>query len=239
MGSDEKLEREKEVAARAAAEEVRPGMLLALGTGSTTAYAVHAIAANVAVRTHITAVASSVATEALARRLGLQVRSLEPADQFDLMIDGADEVTPRLELTKGGGGALFREKFLARLSRRVVIVVDHTKVVDFLGARSPIPIEVVPFARPVIVRELGEEGIPTRPRLENGRGVLTDNGNEILDVHPFQPVTDAAGLNERLRACPGVVETGIFLNLADTVIVAEPDGSLRRLEATPSLRRPP
>ncbi|MGA7924245.1 MAG: ribose-5-phosphate isomerase RpiA [Thermoplasmata archaeon] len=237
MRSNGDLDREKEVAARAATEEVRPGMLLALGTGSTTAFAVQAIARNEAIRTHLTTVASSVATEDLARRLGLAVRPLAPTDHFDLMIDGADEVTPRLELTKGGGGALFREKFLARLSRRVVIIVDHTKVVEFLGMRGPIPIEVVPFARPVIIRELEEEGIPARPRVENGRVVRTDNGNEILDVCPSQPVTDAAGLNERLRACPGVVETGIFLNLADIVIVAKPDGTLSRLEASPGSRR--
>lgn len=233
------LDREKELAARTAAAEVRPGMLLALGTGSTTAYAVRVIATQETIRESITTVASSVATEALARQLGLRVRSLEPTDQFDLMIDGADEVTPRLELTKGGGGALFREKFLARLSRRVVIIVDHTKVVDFLGTRGPIPLEVVPFARPVIVRELHEQGIPSGPRLENGHVVLTDNGNEILEVRPSQPVTDAPGLNERLRACPGVVETGIFLNLADSVIVAKPDGTVSRLEAAPTSRRRP
>ena len=223
------LEAEKEAAARAAVAHVRNGMLVALGTGSTAAHAVRLIASRPELARSIETVASSVATERLAKELRIAVRPLAPRDVFDLMIDGADEVSPRLELTKGGGGALFREKLLARLSREVVIIVDHSKRVDRLGSRVPIPIEVVPFAGPVLTTWLAERGLPAQPRTSGGQVVRTDNGNDVFDVTPTRPVGDAAGLDREIRGLPGVVETGIFVDLADRVYVGRPDGEVETM----------
>jgi ribose 5-phosphate isomerase A len=235
-GVPDDLARAKEAAARRAVERVRPGMRLALGTGSTAAFAVRAIAEQVPTA-GLDCVASSRATEELARSLGVPVRPLREDDRFDLMIDGADEVTPGLDLTKGGGGALLREKLLAGLARELVIVVDPTKLVRHLGEKSPIPVEVVPFARPVLVRRFEGEGYGVRLRLTpDGRAFRTDNGNELLDLDVRRPIEDAARAERDLSAPTGVVETGIFAGLASSVLVGRPDGTVeerRRPGASP------
>ncbi len=215
----------KIAAARAAVERwVRPGRRLALGTGSTAAEAVRAIAERFPGE-RFDCVASSRATEELARSLGIPVRPLRADDRFDLMLDGADEVTPSLDLTKGGGGALFREKFLAHLSDEVVILVDPTKLVTGLGEKSPIPVEVVPFARPVVERNVASLGYRVLARDgPHGSSGRTDNGNEILDLVPPAPLADPAGAHRALRDLLGVVETGIFVGLADRVLIGHPDG---------------
>jgi len=215
----------KEAAARhAVATRVRPGLTLALGTGSTAAWAVRALAERFPGE-RFDCVSSSLATEELARSLGLAVRDLAVDDRFDVMLDGADEVSPSLDLTKGGGGALFREKFLARLSKELVILVDPSKIVRALGERSPIPVEVVPFARPVLVRELRAQGYEIRFRLNpGGQPFLTDNGNQLLDLVPRAPLDDPKRVDAELRALPGVVETGIFPGLASRVVIGQNDG---------------
>ena len=219
----EALAIEKDLAARAAVRRVRTGMRLALGTGSTAAYAIRALAERFPGGAGIESVATSQASETLARELGLSVRALAEHDTFDLMIDGADEVTPQLELTKGGGGALFREKFLARLSKEVVIVVDHTKLVDRLGSRAAIPVEVVPFARPVLERRFRARRYGVRLRAgTDGAPVRTENGNEVLDLRPPSPLDDATRVEVELRSEPGVVETGIFIGLAHRLFVGLP-----------------
>jgi ribose 5-phosphate isomerase A len=224
------LDREKADAARAAVEEVRPGMRLALGTGSTAAFVVREIARRFPDGGGIVGVASSRATEALAQGLGITVRPLATGDRFDLMLDGADEVSDRLDLTKGGGGALLREKLLARASRRLVIVVDSTKLVARLGTRSPIPVEIVPFAKPVVVDALIDQGLRVQLRTLPGsdRPYLTDNGLEILDLWPPRPVEAPAELDEVLHRLTGVVETGLFVGMADRVYVGRPDGPVQR-----------
>ena len=229
MPDEDPLAREKDLAARAAIRRVRPGMRVALGTGSTAAFAVRALAEKMG--PEITAVASSRATEALARSLGISVGPLLPNDRFDVMVDGADEVTPLLDLTKGGGGALFREKFLARLSSELVIIVDHTKLVTHLGTRSAIPVEVVPFARPVIAEQLAARrfGCAVRGATGEGSGTLTENGNEILDLRPPELVSDPGKLEEELHAFPGVVETGLFVGLTHRVYVGLPDGTVQEI----------
>jgi ribose 5-phosphate isomerase A len=223
VGDD--LERAKEAAARHAVETcVRPGLRLALGTGSTAAFAVRALAERFP-NERFDCVASSRATEELARSLGIPVRSLRGEDRFDLMLDGADEVSPALDLTKGGGGALLREKLLARLSDELVILVDPTKLVGALGERAPIPLEVVPFARPVVERAVAAEGFQSRHRLaSDGSAFHTDNGNELLDLVPEQPLRAPADAERTLRGLTGVVETGIFVGLAHRVMVGHPDG---------------
>jgi ribose 5-phosphate isomerase A len=222
------LDREKAAAARAAAAQVREGQLLALGTGTTAAFVVREIARRFPDGGRLVGVASSRATEALAKGLGLAVRPLGPDDRFDLMLDGADEVSDALDLTKGGGGALFREKLLARRSKRLLIVVDSTKLVAHLGTRAPIPVEVVPFAKPVVVDALLELGLPNRLRTVPGsdRPFLTDNGLELLDVWPPHPIESPAEFDAQLHRLTGVVETGLFVGMADRVYVGRPDGTV-------------
>jgi ribose 5-phosphate isomerase A len=225
------LDAEKLLAATAAVRRVRPGMRVALGTGSTAAYAVRALVERFPEGGGITAVASSTLTERLARELGMSVTPLRGDDRFDLMIDGADEVAPTLDLTKGGGGALFREKFLARLSKELVIMVDHSKLVPALGTRSAIPIEVVPFARAVVIEQLRERHLSAALRTTgtDDRPFVTDNGNEILDLRPRSPAGDPGELDRELRSIPGVVETGLFCGLAHRVFVGLPDGTVQEI----------
>ena len=234
----EDLERAKVVAARHAVEQyVRPGLRVALGTGSTAAQAVRAIAEKFP-DGKFDCVASSRATEALARELHIPVRALRGDDRFDLMLDGADEVSPALDMTKGGGGALLREKLLAHRSASVVIVVDPSKLVGALGERASIPVEVVPFARPVLERELADEGYRVRLRVgADGRPFITDNGNEIVDLSPREPIRTPTSAAEGIRHHIGVIEVGIFAQMASVVVVGYPDGRVEERRPTPSRRR--
>jgi len=215
----------KEAAARHAVRRyVRPGMRLALGTGTTAEQAVRAIAASFP-PTSFDCVSSSLQTEELARTLGLPVRAPAAGDRYDLMLDGADEVTPELALTKGGGGALLREKFLAQLARKLIVLVDPSKLVATVGERSPIPVEVVPFARPLLARAFADDGYEVVHRVyQADRPYQTDNGNEILDLRPRSPIRDPAAAARALRARVGVVEVGIFVRMAHRVVVGFPDG---------------
>ena len=166
-------------------------------------------------------------TEELARSLGIPVRGIRGDDRFDLMLDGADEVSPSLDLTKGGGGALLREKLLARLSSEVVIMVDPTKLVATLGERHPIPVEVVPFSAPVVQQEADALGYRVEHRsTPEGGPFRTDNGNEILDLFPREPLRAPGDADASLRRLVGVVETGIFVGLADRVVIGRPDGTV-------------
>ncbi len=220
----------KAAAARWAVQRyVRAGLRLALGTGTTAAHAVEAIRA-LHPGERFDCVASSEATERLAASLGLGVRPLRGDDRFDLMLDGADEVAPNLDLTKGGGGALLREKLLARLSARLVVVADETKLVPALGTRAPVPVEVVPYCRPVLEREVARLGFTPRPRTgPGGRPYRTENGLEILDLAAALPLDRPAETDRALRSLVGVVETGLFVGLAERVVVGSPSGAVREL----------
>ena len=225
----------KAAAARYAVERyVRPGLRIALGTGSTANEAVRALARRFPSGPFDCA-ASSRATEELAGSLGIPVRPLHGGDRFDLMLDGADEVSPELDLTKGGGGALFREKLLARLSDDLVILVDPSKLVRALGERHRIPIEVVPFARPVVEHAVAGRGYRAHLRTTaDGRPFRTDNGNEILDLAPAQPLRDPAGEEHALSNLSGVVETGLFVGLASRVVIGFPDGHVEERARPPA-----
>ena len=197
---------------------VRPGQVLGLGTGQAATAFVHALGRAVKDGLRVTAVPTSEATATLARQLGIPLASLDDAEWIDITLDGADEVDPRLDLIKGYGGALVREKIVAAASRRLVILVGREKIVPALGTRGRLPIELVPFAAGFCRRRLAAEGYPPVVRTSGGAPVLSDNGNLIVDC-AVHAIADAARLDEKLRAIPGVVGTGLFVGMAHTVLV--------------------
>ncbi len=217
----------KQAAALDAALLVQDGMRLGLGSGTTMHFVVRAIAERLrAERLTVRAVATSTDIEALAAECGIAV---EPPDApLDLAIDGADEVeTARFWLIKGRGGALLREKIVAESSRRFVIVADPSKLVECLGLRAPLPIEVARFGQASTTRRLAEMGGKPVLRLAaDGAPFVTDGGNCILDCAGFAPIGDPVTLERRLRAVAGVVGTGLFLLPVEQVVVGADDGSV-------------
>jgi ribose 5-phosphate isomerase A len=205
-------------AARKSLEFVQTGMTVGLGSGTTAAEMVRLLGDRVRVGLAVRGVASSSATEALAREVGVPLVALSDVDALDVTIDGADEVDPRGNLIKGRGGALLREKILASCSRKLVIIVDPRKQVAALGA-VPVPVEVTPFGVAYVSRTLTALG--AKPVLRGGAGgapYLTDGGNQILDC-AFGPITDPEGLAARLDGVTGVVEHGLFVGFSPTIVV--------------------
>lgn len=202
-----------------ALELVEDGMVLGLGTGRAAAAFVRALGRQVAAGLKVRGIPTSDATEELARSLGIELIGLADVEAIDLTVDGADEVDPALDVIKGYGGALVREKIVAAASRRLVILVGAEKLVTGLGARGRLPVEVVPFGVPVVERKLAELGFPAAPRLDGeGRPVISDNGNAILDCVVRAPL-DGAAVDRAICAIPGVVDTGLFVGMAERVIV--------------------
>jgi ribose 5-phosphate isomerase A len=219
---------EKQAAARHAVALVADGMAFGLGSGTTMQHVLDALGERVRAGLRVVGVPTSEATAARARALGIPLTTLAERPDLDLALDGADEIDPRLDLVKGRGGSLLREKVVATAARRLVIVADASKLVPRLGTRAPVPVEVVPFAATWCARRL--ERLGARPALRGGaaRPFVTDNGNWILDS-AFGPVADAAALAAAIRALPGVVEHGFFLGMADTAVVAHADGRVEEL----------
>ncbi|MFD0673765.1 ribose-5-phosphate isomerase RpiA [Cohnella sp. GCM10027633] len=213
----------KKAAAEQAAERIREGMIVGLGTGSTAYWAIRRIAERVGEGLAIRAVSSSARTEQLAGELGIPLLSLAEVDVIDIYIDGADEVDGEFNLIKGGGGALLREKILAYNSQAFVVIVDESKLVATLG-KFPVPVEVVPFAVELTLKNLAKLQCEPSLRLENGEPYITDNGNYIIDCS-FHAIPDPARLNERIRSIPGVVESGLFPGMTKSVIVGREDGT--------------
>jgi ribose 5-phosphate isomerase A len=212
----------KEDAARRSLAHVRAGMTLGLGTGSTARLMIEALGEEVRRGLSITAVPSSEETAALARARGIPLATLDEVARLDLVIDGADEVTSAGEMVKGRGGALLREKVLATMAARVVIVVDPSKLVAALGARG-LPVEVVPFARAPVARRLEGMGfVPELRRTASGAPFLTDQGNEILDCETG-PIADPAALARQLDEIVGLVEHGLFLGFGPELVVGRAD----------------
>jgi ribose 5-phosphate isomerase A len=201
---------------------VRPGMRVGLGTGSTAVWAVRRIGELLAAGglTDIAGVPTSRASEAEARACGIPLTTLDEHSFLDLTIDGADEVSPSLDLIKGGGGAHLREKIVAQASGRLVIVVDESKLVPELGTGFAVPVEVVPMAQRPEREFLEQLGARVAARTSaDGTLFVTDEGNRILDAD-FGPLPDPAALLEALRTRAGVVEVGLFLDMASVVVVA-------------------
>jgi ribose 5-phosphate isomerase A len=225
----------KRRAAERAAALIEDGMRIGLGTGSTARHVLDVIGERLAAGTlrDIAGVPTSRATEDYATRLGIPLVALEAQDRLDLAIDGADEVDPSLDLIKGLGGALLWEKIVESNADRLAIVVDDGKVVERLGQRSPVPVEVVPFAWKAHLRYLRELGAEPALRVVDGDGkpFVTDSGHYIVDCTFPDGVADPVGFEAALHVRPGIVETGLFLGMATDVFVAGADGvrHLRRI----------
>ena len=223
----------KKAAAEAAVSLVEDGMTLGLGTGSTVAFALDALARRIqAEGLRIRGVPTSEQTAARARALGIALTDLAAVPELDLAIDGADEVEEAsLCLIKGHGGALLREKIVASSARRFVVIVDESKVVPRLGTRMSLPVEVVRFAHVATARRLERLAGPAvlRPGAD-GAPFITDNGNVIYDVQSRGPIADPAALERDLDAIVGVVESGLFTRGVERAIVGAADGAVRTLD---------
>ena len=212
----------KQRAAAAAAELITDGMILGLGTGTTASYLVQILGERVRQGLRIQGVPTSEATRQLAVAEGVPLTTLEEQTVLDLCLDGADEVDPELNLIKGGGGALLREKIVASAARQRIIMVDVSKCVDSLGA-FPLAVEVIPFGWEVTRRQLEQfGGVPTL-RQREGKPFVTDQGHYIIDCALSQ-IEDAPRLNHQLNQLPGVVENGLFVDMTERLIIGSPDG---------------
>lgn len=219
----------KRRAAARAVEEISGGMRVGLGTGSTARIFVELLGERVRAGLDIIAVPTSEATRADAERCGIKLTTLDELARLDVTVDGADEIDPRLDLIKGGGGALLREKIVAAASDRMIVIADESKWVETLG-RFPLPIEVVPFAlaatRAAITAAIAASGAagPLAPRTTaDGHSFVTDGGHWIIDAR-LGRIPEAARLAAALSAIPGVVEHGLFLGMATMAILAGKDG---------------
>ena len=222
------IDAQKRAAAGRALEFVRPGMRLGLGTGSTAQQFVSLLAKRVAAGLNLIAVPTSEATRRQAEQLGVPLSTLDETPQLDLTVDGADEIAPDLNLIKGGGGALLREKIVATASARMIVIADESKWVSALGC-FPLPVEVVPFGLTATRRAIeaaaaaaGSPGSVVLRRDNNGHAFVTDGGHWILDA-VLGRIADPGALASRLDAIAGVVEHGLFIGLAQTAILAGPE----------------
>lgn len=224
---------------------VEAGMLLGLGTGRAAEAFIVRLGEAVRAGLSVRGVATSTRSERLAREVGIPVLdigelvAMGPSSKLDVAFDGADEVTPELALTKGLGGALLRERVVAYEARRFVVLVTPEKLVPMLGTRTPIPVEVVPFAEPTVSRHLVALGGKPVLRRAGDVPIHTDNQNYIIDV-AFAPIAaeNLVACDHAVRSIPGVVDTGLFLEMADVVLVGDDDGvrELVRPAAPPSAR---
>ena len=214
-------DREKQLAAEACVDLVETGMVLGLGTGSTAAYAVRKLGQRVRAGLRVRGLPTSEATRKLAEAEGIPLTSFAEVTRLDLTLDGADEFDPQLHLIKGGGGALFREKIVAAASRRLVIFADASKRVQRLG-RFPLPVEVNPFGWQATAARVEALGVAVTLRGGAAQPFVTDNHGYVLDC-AFGAIDDPADLEARLRSITGVTVTGLFVGLADTVVLAAGD----------------
>jgi ribose 5-phosphate isomerase A len=223
------IEAQKRAAAARAVDFVRPGMRIGLGTGSTARHFVELLAERVRAGLDIVAVPTSEATRRDAERLGIPLTSLDETPELDLTVDGADEIGPDLSLVKGGGGALLREKIVAHASERMIVIADESKWVSALG-RFPLPIDVIPFGLAATRRAVeaaavaaGCPGPALLRRGKDGHAFVTDNGHWVLDA-ALERISDPKRLADRLSAIPGVVEHGLFVGLAQAVVLGGAEG---------------
>ena len=220
--SPQQQDHEKAQAAAAAVRWVHEGMVLGLGTGTTAAHFIRQLGERVRAGLKVTGLATSLASEALAKEMGIPLLEPRRGLTFDLTIDGADELDPQLRLIKGGGGALLREKTIETASRYLLVIADSSKLVARLGA-FPLPLEVVPFALPWVldaVEKLGGAPVLRMQKDDPTARYFSDQKNLLVDCH-FQTIADPEGLGAQLKTIPGIVEHGLFLGLARAAIVMQ------------------
>ncbi len=214
---------EKLNAGEKAVEFIKDGMLLGLGTGSTVYYTIRKVGELVKEGMKLKAVSTSSATSQLAASLGIEILPFEDIERADLTIDGADEFDPSLNGIKGGGGALLYEKLVAEASDSVIWVVDSGKRVKRLGA-FPLPVEVVKYGSNQLLKTFRERSYYPTLRLKDGKPYITDSGNYIIDLH-LGEIADPVEMNREIKLLTGVVETGLFINIADMIIVGTKDST--------------
>jgi ribose 5-phosphate isomerase A len=217
----------KEQAALAALDEISQGMIVGLGTGSTATHFIRHLGKRVAGGLNVACISTSEESARLAREVGVPLTSFKNHPEIDVTVDGADEVSPELDLIKGLGGALVREKIVAHASKRVIIVADESKLVDRLGLKTVIPVEVIPLAADRVIGQLQKLGGQAVVREKNGRIFQSDNGNTIVDWK-HGAIDNPEQLEKQLKMMTGVVDSGIFANVAQLVIIASGSG-IRRL----------
>jgi ribose 5-phosphate isomerase A len=219
----------KKLAAERAVEFVEDGMIVGLGTGSTTFWAIQKIAQRINEGLRIQAVASSRNSEDLANKLGIPLVPFSDIDIIDITIDGADEVDNNLNLIKGGGGALLREKILAMNSKKFIVIIDESKRVENLG-NFPLPVEIVQFASNFTINKLRELKCDLKVRMINDKEYITDNGNLIVDCN-FEKILEPAELNKQINLIPGVVDNGLFTQMAISVVVGYNNGITKIIDS--------
>ena len=213
---------QKKQAGIKAAEYIKDGMIVGLGTGSTAKYAVDAIGEMVANGLQIKAVPTSKATAEQALSLNIPLLDINEVEYIDVVIDGVDEIDPQFNATKGGGAALFREKIVASLGKEVIWIMDESKLVDRIGA-FPLPVEILPYGYKVVYRQLEALGLNPQMRMNGEELLVTDNGNYIVDLHTGVPV-DIEDTKSKLQGIVGVLETGQFLQMCARIIVGTNEG---------------
>ena len=215
------LIKEKKAAAEKAVEFIESGMLVGLGTGSTVKFMIESLAEKIKNGLDIKTVSTSNATSIFAESLGITVLNFDDVDEINLTIDGADEVDPNLNGIKGGGGALLNEKILASSSKKNIWIVDSTKQVEELG-RITLPLEVVPFGINQTFNKLFSLGYKPEFRYADGKNYVTDGNHYIIDLH-LNKIENPTELNNKLLLIPGVVDTGLFLEICDVLIIGKDD----------------
>lgn len=210
---------EKQLAAEKSIEFIKDGMILGLGTGSTVFFLVNKLADLVKQGLNVTCISTSNQTSKLAKSLGIKISNLNDVDQIDLTIDGADEVDENLNGIKGGGGALLYEKIVAKASKKVIWIVDSSKFVKKLG-KFPLPVEIISFGSKQLFKRFDEQGFNPQIRRNENNNFITDSGNLIIELH-LNEIDDAIILERQIKLMPGVVEVGLFNNIADIVIVGK------------------
>lgn len=219
-GAVDQQQQGKRLAGEAAADLVQDGMMIGLGTGSTIFFTIKRLIHRVREEgLRINFIPTSESTRLLAEKGGIPMISFGTTEYLDMVIDGADEIDPQLNLIKGGGGALLREKLVALTGKSFVVVADHSKQVAQLG-RFPLPVEIVPFAYETTLRRLQAAEVAPQLRLTGSTPYVTDNGNWIADCH-CERIVDPADLEMRVKRITGVVETGLFVSMATTAIVSD------------------
>ena len=227
----------KLVATEAVDRYVKDGMCVGLGTGSTAKFMIERIGELVKDGYDLTCTATSLQSEQLAKSLGIKVLDIDEIGTLDVTIDGADEVDPNMQLIKGLGGALLREKIVAAATEKEIIIVDESKLVEKLGTKAPLPVEVLRFGHEHTKYALEKQGCKATMRIKDGEPFITDGGNYIYDCR-FEAIEKPFFLETRIDVIPGVVENGLFLNTAYDVLISKTDGSIESMADALIKRRP-